>query len=131
MAPDRGLLTILARYGVPFVIIGGHAVNYHGHLRATEDTDILWLPAHTGPSHIGTAMLSDGSLMKRTDQYANGLADGLAKRAALEFRVPAAVRHLLDADQVLARQLAMWVGHATAMANACRLNPSGGGGVAR
>jgi hypothetical protein len=42
MAPDRSLLEVLRRHGVPFVVIGGHAVNYHGHLRATEDTDVVW-----------------------------------------------------------------------------------------
>ena len=43
MAPDVGLLSILARHGVPSVVIGGHAVNYHGHLRTAENTDVLWL----------------------------------------------------------------------------------------
>ena len=33
---------LLARAGVPFVIIGGHAVNFHGHVRATEDTDLIF-----------------------------------------------------------------------------------------
>lgn len=42
MAPDRSLLDVLRRHDVPFVVIGGHAVNYHGHLRATEDTDVVW-----------------------------------------------------------------------------------------
>ena len=42
MAPDRSVLDVLHRHGVPFVVIGGHAVNYHGHLRATEDTDVVW-----------------------------------------------------------------------------------------
>ena len=37
------LLTALARAGVPFVIIGGHAVNYHGYVRTTEDLDIVFL----------------------------------------------------------------------------------------
>jgi len=27
---------------VPYVIIGGHAVTYHGYVRATEDTDIVF-----------------------------------------------------------------------------------------
>ena len=34
---------VLTRYGVPFVVIGGHAVNYHGYIRATEDRDIVLL----------------------------------------------------------------------------------------
>ena len=33
---------LLARAGVPFVIIGGHAVIFHGHVRATEDTDLIF-----------------------------------------------------------------------------------------
>ena len=39
------LLTVfqlLARAGVPFVIIGGHAVNFHGYVRATEDADLVF-----------------------------------------------------------------------------------------
>ncbi len=32
----------LARAGVPFVIIGGHAVNFHGYVRATEDADVIF-----------------------------------------------------------------------------------------
>ena len=43
MAPDLRLLEVLARPGVRFVVIGGHAVNFHGSIRATEDTDILWI----------------------------------------------------------------------------------------
>lgn len=37
------LLDILVRHGVRFVIIGGHAVNFHGHVRTTEDLDLIWL----------------------------------------------------------------------------------------
>jgi hypothetical protein len=36
------LLASLARARVPFVIIGGHAVNFHGYVRTTEDTDIIF-----------------------------------------------------------------------------------------
>lgn len=43
MAPDLRVLEVLTRHGVPFVVIGGHAVNFHGSLRATEDTDVLWI----------------------------------------------------------------------------------------
>ena len=37
------LIDALGRHNVPFVIIGGHAVTFHGYLRATEDTDIVYL----------------------------------------------------------------------------------------
>jgi hypothetical protein len=43
MAPELALLEVLRRHGVPFVIVGGHAVNFHGYIRATEDTDVVWL----------------------------------------------------------------------------------------
>lgn len=43
MAPDARLLDVLTRHGVPFVVIGGHAVNFHGSIRGTEDTDLLWI----------------------------------------------------------------------------------------
>lgn len=33
---------LLARAGVQFVIIGGHAVNFHGHVRGTEDADLIF-----------------------------------------------------------------------------------------
>jgi hypothetical protein len=43
MTPDFHLLEVLSRHGVPFVVVGGHAVNFHGFIRATEDTDVLWI----------------------------------------------------------------------------------------
>ena len=43
MAPDRMILQVLTAWRVPFVVVGGHAVNFHGYLRATEDTDLLWI----------------------------------------------------------------------------------------
>ncbi len=33
---------ILKANGVPFLIIGGFAVNFHGYIRATEDVDIIF-----------------------------------------------------------------------------------------
>ncbi len=33
---------LLARAGVPFVIIGGHAVIFHGYVRTTEDADLIF-----------------------------------------------------------------------------------------
>ena len=36
------LLDVLSTHNVPFVIIGGHAVTFHGFVRATEDTDVVF-----------------------------------------------------------------------------------------
>lgn len=43
MTPDFRLFEVLNRHGVPFLVIGGHAVSFHGYVRATEDTDVLWM----------------------------------------------------------------------------------------
>lgn len=56
MAPDLRLFEVLTRHGVPFVVIGGHAVNFHGVLRATEDTDILWMRSPEAEAHLFRAL---------------------------------------------------------------------------
>ena len=38
------IFDILKSHNVEFVIIGGHAVNYHGYVRTTEDFDIIIKP---------------------------------------------------------------------------------------
>lgn len=43
MTPEFRLLDVLTRHGVPFVVVGGHAVSFHGFIRGTEDTDVLWI----------------------------------------------------------------------------------------
>ena len=37
------LVDNLGKRGVTYAIIGGHAVNFHGYLRSTEDIDIVFL----------------------------------------------------------------------------------------
>lgn len=44
----RGLLGELSREGVDFLVIGGVAVGYHGHIRATKDVDVV--PAPDAPN---------------------------------------------------------------------------------
>ena len=41
--PDPlAIFRVLTQAEVPFVIIGGHAVSFHGYLRATEDADVIF-----------------------------------------------------------------------------------------
>jgi predicted nucleotidyltransferase len=40
----RAILGELAKEGVDFLIIGGVAVGYHGHIRATKDVDVVPAP---------------------------------------------------------------------------------------
>ncbi|MDB5290474.1 MAG: hypothetical protein JWL69_1715 [Phycisphaerales bacterium] len=43
MSLEFKMLEMLRNSGVPFVIVGGLAVAYHGYVRATEDVDVVWL----------------------------------------------------------------------------------------
>ena len=38
-----GIIELSNSYNVSFKIIGTHAVNFHGYVRATEDVDVLFL----------------------------------------------------------------------------------------
>lgn len=40
----RELVAIMAAHDVEFVLVGGHAVGFHGHVRATMDVDFLIRP---------------------------------------------------------------------------------------
>lgn len=43
MTHELKVYEILQRHRVPFVVVGGHAVTFHGYLRTTEDIDVVWL----------------------------------------------------------------------------------------
>jgi hypothetical protein len=55
------LLSSLTGAGVPFVIIVGHAVNFHGYVRTTEDTDIVFLRTTTSEAALLQALQSIGA----------------------------------------------------------------------
>lgn len=50
------LIDVLSKHNVPFVIIGGHAVTFHGYVRATEDTDIVIQRTPDGDRELFTAL---------------------------------------------------------------------------
>ena len=50
------LLEILKDHDIEFVIIGGHAVNFHGHIRTTEDFDIIISPNDTNKDKLHLAL---------------------------------------------------------------------------
>ena len=43
-ADMKTLLGLFEEHGVHYALVGGHAVNYHGYVRATQDMDVLVLP---------------------------------------------------------------------------------------
>jgi hypothetical protein len=56
MASDLTILGVLQKHRVPFILIGGHAVNFHGYQRTTEDVDIVWMRSEETESALLAAM---------------------------------------------------------------------------
>jgi hypothetical protein len=52
----RGILAELTEAGVDFLIIGGVAVGYHGHVRATKDVDVVPKPDQTNYARLVGAL---------------------------------------------------------------------------
>ena len=58
MLPDlAGLVSALNAGGVRFVVIGGVAVGAHGHIRATEDLDIIPDPNRENLDELGNVLV--------------------------------------------------------------------------
>jgi predicted nucleotidyltransferase len=53
---DNEIFRALQRHGVCFVIVGGHAVNFHGYTRMTEDVDIVWMRSEDAESNLLAAL---------------------------------------------------------------------------
>jgi hypothetical protein len=52
----RGILAELTEEGVDFLIIGGVAVGYHGHVRATKDVDVVPSPDQENYARLASAL---------------------------------------------------------------------------
>jgi len=51
-ADPLAIFQALAQAGIPFVIIGGHAVNFHGYVRTTEDADVVFQRTPTSEAQL-------------------------------------------------------------------------------
>jgi hypothetical protein len=54
------LLSLLLRHRVRFLLIGGHAVAAHGHIRYTKDLDLFVDPSETNARRLGAALAEFG-----------------------------------------------------------------------
>jgi predicted nucleotidyltransferase len=61
--PDdfRDLLIELHEAGAEFVVLGGHAVAFHGHPRATKDLDVLVRPEPANAARVYRALAAFGA----------------------------------------------------------------------
>ncbi len=57
----RRLLALLAEHGVDFVVIGGIAVQVHGHRRTTKDLDVIPDPAPANRGRLAAALAAAGA----------------------------------------------------------------------
>jgi len=57
----RDLLVELHDAGVAFVVVGGHAVGFHGHPRATKDLDVLVRADVSNASRVYRALAAFGA----------------------------------------------------------------------
>ena len=83
----------------------------------TSPESFVWMPAHCGHDDVGRARLGDGSLLSETDRWANDQADRCAKDAVKAHRVPADVRKRVKDASRHVRDIAMWLGRVTHLAN--------------
>ena len=79
LLPQFDLLRLLRGHGVQFVIVGGHAVTFHGHVRATEDVDVVWVRSPEGERVLLAALVAAN---------ARWIADEIDPATGLERLVP-------------------------------------------
>lgn len=75
----RDLLVELADNGADFVLVGGHAVAFHGHPRATKDMDVLIRAESSNAERVYKALAAFGAPLQNFDVQAKDFAtyDGI------------------------------------------------------
>jgi predicted nucleotidyltransferase len=79
----RQILITLAEHGVEFVVVGGVAVQAHGHGRSTRDLDVIARPDLVNLSRLGESLASLGARLLRADRPVDVTDPRLLKQAPL------------------------------------------------
>ena len=77
--PQFEFYPLLAKHKVPFVIIGGHAVQFHGYVRNTEDVDLIWVRSEESEARLLDAL---------QEAHASWISDERDPGTGLEKLVP-------------------------------------------
>ena len=95
--------------------------------------NLVWMPAHKSHHAVGSALLSNGTVLSTTDWRANRLVDCLAKAAAKSLAAPREVSAFLRSADAAAAHAACLLGIVTHAANNFRapMDTDGGGDVIR
>jgi len=59
-ADMKELLRLFEEHGVRYTLVGGHAVNYYGYVRTTQDMDLLVSPTAGNAQRIMGALIAFG-----------------------------------------------------------------------
>jgi predicted nucleotidyltransferase len=81
----RDLLVALADAGAEFVVLGGHAVAFHGHPRATKDLDVLVRANRSNAQRVYQALAVFGAPL---EAFEVGEADFATYDGILQLGVP-------------------------------------------
>ena len=81
----RDLLIELHDAGAEFVVLGGHAVAYHGHPRATKDMDVLVRANRENATRVYRALAAFGAPLAQFDV---GEADFASYHGVLQIGLP-------------------------------------------
>lgn len=81
----RDLLVELHDAGAEFVVVGGHAVAFHGHPRATKDLDVLVRPSPENAERVYRALGSFGAPLQA---FEVGVDDFASYDGILQIGVP-------------------------------------------
>lgn len=56
----RDLVVLFEKHKVDYALVGGHAVNFYGYVRSTQDIDLLIYPSKQNASKVMTALAEFG-----------------------------------------------------------------------
>jgi len=56
----RELLRLFEEHGVQYALVGGHAVNFYGYVRTTQDMDLLVVPTAENAARVMAALSAFG-----------------------------------------------------------------------
>ena len=59
-ADMKELLRLFEEHGVQYALVGGHAVNFYGYVRTTQDMDLLVSPTAENAQRIMSALIAFG-----------------------------------------------------------------------
>jgi hypothetical protein len=83
-----GLLAVLARHGVDYVVIGGVATQVHGHRRTTMDLDLMPGPDSENLARLGAALDELEARPLEADQEKAEISISDPQRSAVAAIVP-------------------------------------------